>query len=172
MSKLEQYLCAISRRIFRLFPIDRRKVVFCSYYGKGYSDNPKAVAEALLASKQDLTLVWLLQDRRDAASLPAGIRPASYWGISRAWESGFPGFRWRGAPLPAFPSPWPAATKRYAKLYVSWISKNMQKSGLILPGKISSVKTAMPLPAVPIGFSPDWAERRKRHEARHYLRNL
>ena len=75
-------------------------------------------------------------------------------------------------PLDRLPSPWPAATKRYAKLYVSWISKNMQKSGLILPGKISSVKTAMPLPAVPIGFSPDWAERRKRHEARHYLRNL
>ena len=86
MSKLEQYLCAISRRIFRLFPIDRRKVVFCSYYGKGYSDNPKAVAEALLASNQGLKLVWLLQDRRDAASLPAGIRPASYWGIRRAWE--------------------------------------------------------------------------------------
>ena len=61
MSKLEQYLCAISRRIFRLFPIDRRKVVFCSYYGKGYSDNPKAVAEAqmpppfLLGSVQPLT---------------------------------------------------------------------------------------------------------------------
>lgn len=86
MSKMEQYLCAIFRRIFRLFPIDRQKVVFCSYYGKGYSDNPKAVAEALLAANRSLKLVWLLQDRRDAASLPPEIRPASYWGIRRAWE--------------------------------------------------------------------------------------
>ena len=86
MSKMDSYLCAIFRRIFRLFPINQRKVVFCSYYGKGYSDNPKAIAESLLASGQHLKLVWLLQDRRDATSLPPGIRPASYWGIHRAWE--------------------------------------------------------------------------------------
>lgn len=60
MSKMDSYLCAIFRRIFRLFPINQRKVVFCSYYGKGYSDNPKAIAESLLASGQHLKLVWLL----------------------------------------------------------------------------------------------------------------
>ena len=75
MSKMDSYLCAIFRRIFRLFPINQRKVVFCSYYGKGYSDNPKAIAESLLASGQHLKLVWLLQDRRDATSFPPESGP-------------------------------------------------------------------------------------------------
>ena len=48
MSSMEAYLCAAARRLFRLAPIGRKKVVFCSYYGKGYSDSPKAIAEALL----------------------------------------------------------------------------------------------------------------------------
>ncbi len=63
-----------------------KKVVFCSYYGKGYSDSPKAIAEALLASGEDLKLVWLLRDPKDAAHLPEGISPASYRGIRRVWE--------------------------------------------------------------------------------------
>ena len=60
--------------------------MFCSYYGKGYSDSPKAIAEALLASGEDLKLVWLLRDPKDAAHLPEGISPASYRGIRRVWE--------------------------------------------------------------------------------------
>ena len=86
MSSMEAYLCAAARRLFRLAPIDRKKVVFCSYYGKGYSDSPKAIAEALLASGEDLKLVWLLRDPKDAAHLPEGISPASYRGIRRVWE--------------------------------------------------------------------------------------
>ena len=82
MSSMEAYLCAAARRLFRLAPIDRKKVVFCSYYGKGYSDSPKAIAEALLASGEDLKLVWLLRDPKDAAHLPEGISPASYRGDS------------------------------------------------------------------------------------------
>lgn len=58
-----------------LMPIDRRKVLFSSYYGRGYSDSPKAIAEALLASGEDVTLCWLVKSEAEAATLPEGIIP-------------------------------------------------------------------------------------------------
>lgn len=84
---LNVYLSAAARRVCRLAPIRRRKVAFCSYYGRGYSDNPKAVAEALLAAETDLELVWLVKNRAEGRSLPEGIRPVSYSNpFSRAWH--------------------------------------------------------------------------------------
>ncbi len=56
-------------------PINRKKVLFSSYNGRGYSDSPKAIAEELLACGQELDLCWLVKDEQEAASLPAGIRP-------------------------------------------------------------------------------------------------
>ena len=52
-----------------------KKVVFSSFYGRGYSDNPKAIAEALLAANTDAQLVWLVESEEAAATLPEGIRP-------------------------------------------------------------------------------------------------
>lgn len=59
-------------------PVDKRKVVFCSYYGRGYSDNPKAIAQALLDRGVPAKLVWLVKNRQEAGSLPAGITPCPY----------------------------------------------------------------------------------------------
>lgn len=84
---VQKYVSAAARRVFKLAPIKQNKVVFCSYYGRGYSDNPRAVAEALRASGEDLDLVWLLKNKADAASLPEGVRPVSYHDpLSRAWH--------------------------------------------------------------------------------------
>jgi len=58
-----------------LMPIDRRKVLFSSYYGRGYSDSPKAIAEALLQSGADVNLCWLVKSEAEAATLPDGITP-------------------------------------------------------------------------------------------------
>lgn len=58
-----------------LMPIDKKKVLFSSYYGRGYSDSPKAIAEALLASGEDVKLCWLVKSEAEAATLPAGITP-------------------------------------------------------------------------------------------------
>ena len=43
----------------RLLPIKKNKIVFVSYYGRGYSDNPKYVAEALRKSGKDMEYVWI-----------------------------------------------------------------------------------------------------------------
>lgn len=85
--ELKKYVSALARRAFRVVPIKQNKVVFSSYYGRGYSDNPKAIADVLLNSGEDLDLVWLLKNERDAASLPEGIRAGSYSNpVSRAWH--------------------------------------------------------------------------------------
>ena len=47
-------LCAVT-------PIRKNRVVFCSYYGRGYSDSPKAICEVLRQSGEDLDLLWLLR---------------------------------------------------------------------------------------------------------------
>lgn len=58
-----------------LLPIDRKKVLFSSYYGRGYSDSPKAIAQALLDSGEDVKLCWLVKSPEEAATLPDGVTP-------------------------------------------------------------------------------------------------
>lgn len=60
-----------------LMPIDKKKVLFCSYYGRGYSDSPKAIAQAMLDSGADAKLYWLVKSEAEAASLPEGITPVN-----------------------------------------------------------------------------------------------
>lgn len=60
----------------RLLPVNRKKVVFCSFGGKGFGDNPKAIALALLEAAPELDLVWLTRDPK--ISLPEGIRPCLF----------------------------------------------------------------------------------------------
>ena len=64
-------------RLCRLLPVNRKKVLFSSYYGHGYSDSPKAIAQALLDSGSDLKLCWLVNSQKEATSLPEGIHPVS-----------------------------------------------------------------------------------------------
>ena len=68
----------------RLLPVKGNKVVFSSFGGKGFGDNPKAVAQALLESGEDLDLVWLTRD--PGISLPDGIRPCPFGTPQAAME--------------------------------------------------------------------------------------
>lgn len=65
----------------RLLPVQNNKVVFSSFAGKGFGDNPKAIALALLESGENLDLVWLT--RQENPELPEGIR-ACRFGTPRA----------------------------------------------------------------------------------------
>ena len=60
----------------RLLPVQNNKVVFCSAGGRGFGDNPKAVALALMEQQPGLDLVWLTKDVK--IELPAGVRPCPY----------------------------------------------------------------------------------------------
>ena len=56
-------------------PIHQNKIVFSSFYGRGYGDNPKYIAEELLKQNQDYQLIWLVKDAEETKSLPEGIQP-------------------------------------------------------------------------------------------------
>lgn len=58
-----------------MLPLKKNAVLFSSYGGKGYSDSPKAIAQALLDSGENVRLYWLVDSPRDAASLPEGVIP-------------------------------------------------------------------------------------------------
>ncbi|MCI6926258.1 MAG: CDP-glycerol glycerophosphotransferase family protein [Butyricicoccus porcorum] len=60
-----------------VLPVKKNKIVFTSYYGRGYSDNPKAVADELLKRDEDLDLVWLANDPEKAGT-PSGVRVVRY----------------------------------------------------------------------------------------------
>ena len=62
-------------RVCGLLPIKGNRVLFSSYYGRGYSDSPKAICEALRSSGRELELCWLVKSPEEAASLPEGVKP-------------------------------------------------------------------------------------------------
>ena len=63
------------RRLFwivcYLLPINNAKIVFMSYYGRDYSDNPKYIAEELIRRRKDLKYFWILSSKEDQNDLPA-----------------------------------------------------------------------------------------------------
>ena len=56
-----------------LLPKDANKAVCQSFYGRGYSDSPKAIAEELRA--RGWKVYWTVKGEAEAASLPPGVTP-------------------------------------------------------------------------------------------------
>ncbi len=72
------YLC-------RLFPIRKRKIVFCCIEGTtGYTCNPKYIAEELIRGGRDYELVWLVNDMSKA--FPEKIRAVKNTLWNRAYH--------------------------------------------------------------------------------------
>ena len=66
-------------------PLKRRRVVFCSYGGRGIGSDPGAIVKYLARCYTDLDLVWMVKDF--ACDVPSGVRKAkifnqdkSIWG--------------------------------------------------------------------------------------------
>lgn len=80
MSKLHDLavkgLCAFT-------PVQKNRIVFSSYNGRGWSDSPKAICEVLLQSGEDLDLVWLCRDEAAAKTLPPGVRAVPNRGLKK-----------------------------------------------------------------------------------------
>ena len=67
------YLC-------RLFPIEN-KAVFMGFFGKSYSDNPRAIYEEMLNENIDMKYIWLMKE--DSVKIPNAIvvKPLSFRGL-------------------------------------------------------------------------------------------
>lgn len=85
MVKLRDLAFSIVRRLCLLLPVSKNKIVFCSYYGRGYSDSPKAIAQALLTSQEELQLQWIVKNQQEAQSLPPSVRPIAYDSLHRIY---------------------------------------------------------------------------------------
>lgn len=72
--------------IGRKLPIEQNKIVISSYYGRGFGDNLRPIAEELLRRDKDLKLVWLTAGENAADSLPEGITAVDYNSLDRIKE--------------------------------------------------------------------------------------
>lgn len=66
------------QRHYRSAPLNRKKVLFSNFNGRGYGCNPKAIAEKLHALRPDYELVWVCSSKAAEESLPPYVRPVSY----------------------------------------------------------------------------------------------
>ena len=68
----------VLKKLFRILPISRNKIVFDNFCGKGYGGNPKYIAEAILDSKvKDIDLIWLVDNfmsDEERTLFPSNIR--------------------------------------------------------------------------------------------------
>ena len=60
------------------FPLNKNKIIFSSYYGRGYGDNPKYIAETLIKQNNKLKLVWVLKNNAELNTLPNYIIPCKH----------------------------------------------------------------------------------------------
>lgn len=63
--------------VSRLKPIDKNKVIFTNFTGRGFGDNPKAVAEKLHELYPDADIVWTVKGQAEK-TLPEYIRSIPY----------------------------------------------------------------------------------------------
>ena len=57
----------------RLFPVEKNKITISNYYGRGYGDNAKYIADKLLETEQKLRIIWLVKNDEEKATLPEGV---------------------------------------------------------------------------------------------------
>lgn len=61
--------------VFRIIPIDNKKIVVDSYRGMGYYGNPKYITEALINKKVDCKIIWLSKSYKAITSEKIKVIP-------------------------------------------------------------------------------------------------
>lgn len=100
-----KYKKAIKRCFFRIinlclsvFPVRRNRVFFLSFYGNSYSDNPKAISEALYdLYGNEYDYIWVVVSESIKKSMPKyvktcrynSVRMVYYMATSKVWVSNF-----------------------------------------------------------------------------------
>ncbi len=77
MSAVNKIQKGLAWTLGRVRAVQNNKIVVTSHYGRGYSDNPKAIVDELLTRDADLDIVWLTKDPAHAG-LPEGVRAVRY----------------------------------------------------------------------------------------------
>lgn len=77
MSAVKKIQKGLAWLLYRALPVQKNKVVFTSFYGRGASDNPKAIVDELAKRPEQLDIVWLAKDTAHAG-VPEGVRVVPY----------------------------------------------------------------------------------------------
>lgn len=80
--RLKRKLCW---KIFSRLPKTKNKAVLQSFYGRGYSDSPKAIADELLR-RGGYRLFWVVKDESAEKSLPPGITALRDGSVRSIWH--------------------------------------------------------------------------------------
>lgn len=88
MNDLVRYILSICFRICfyiaRIFPVKDNKIIFSSFWGKKYGDNPKYICNNLLQS--DLELRWITNDNINGDSLPKKVKAVRHHSLRMIYE--------------------------------------------------------------------------------------
>lgn len=68
-----QTLYMFIMKIFRIFPVDNKKIVVSNFRGKGFGDNPKYIIEDLVTRNNRLKIYWGVENSEQ--KLPDYVRP-------------------------------------------------------------------------------------------------
>ena len=60
--KIHEMFMHFAWHLFVRFPLKTKKVVFGNFYGGGFGDNPKFIAEELLKRDLGFEMYWMLED--------------------------------------------------------------------------------------------------------------
>lgn len=88
---LKEYLKLSVIRFFSIMfftlPIKENKIIICNYFGKGYGDNGKYIAEEIIKEGLNCDIVWMLKKEliKDA-ELPNKIRTVRYKSVKALYE--------------------------------------------------------------------------------------
>lgn len=66
----------VTRIYVRICPVKQDKIVFISYHGGGYGDNPRYIADELMQRDKKWDMVWLC--KKPDEPLPEGVRRVKY----------------------------------------------------------------------------------------------
>lgn len=65
------------------FPIQKNKVVFLNYYGKGYGDSPKYIAKEIFCQNLPWKIIWLV---KGDVYVPSKIKKVYIYGVRSFYE--------------------------------------------------------------------------------------
>ena len=88
VSRKFQFSQALNR-FLALLPIQKNKIVFSNFHGRGYGCDPKYICEELRKRNLGLKLVWLVSDPskgREAWDLPADVRMVKFGSRQARYE--------------------------------------------------------------------------------------
>lgn len=85
LGKIKRCILHLMVKVFWIFPIDRQKVFCVNYYGKGFGDNPKAVALKLLEKDTRIKIMWATQ-KQYKESLPERVYFVKYHSLRYYYE--------------------------------------------------------------------------------------